>query len=230
MNCVIIEDELAGQELLKIKLTRFFPEIQIVRIIDNKTEAVKFLNENPYGVDFIFLDIQIKEGTGLQVLQEVENRHFEVIFTTAYDQYTLDAFQQEATHYLLKPIQDSELKTAVERLLKKKNNNRGNETIIIPNKNSFFSLKINEILYFKSDGSYTEIFTSDKKLISSKNIGYFEKLLDKNHFFRVHHSYLVNKAHIVEVQKGRGGNVILTGNIQIPVSQRRMQDFMHQFK
>ena len=191
---------------------------------------MKFLNENPYGVDFIFLDIQIKEGTGLQVLQEVENRHFEVIFTTAYDQYTLDAFQQEATHYLLKPIQDSELKTAVERLLKKKNNNRGNETIIIPNKNSFFSLKINEILYFKSDGSYTEIFTSDKKLISSKNIGYFEKLLDKNHFFRVHHSYLVNKAHIVEVQKGRGGNVILTGNIQIPVSQRRMQDFMHQFK
>lgn len=230
MNCVIIEDELAGQELLKIKLTRFFPEVTVIQIIDNKPEAVKFLNENPYIVDFIFLDIQIREGSGIQVLQEVNNRNFDVIFTTAYDQYTLDAFHLEATHYLLKPIQDSELKAAIERLIRKKNNAPGNETIIVPNKNNFFSLRINDILYFKSDGSYTEIFTPDKKLISSKNIGYFEKSLNKEYFFRVHHSYLVNKSQIIEIQKGRGGQVILKGDIQIPVSQRRMNDLMDQFK
>lgn len=230
MNCVIIEDELAGQELLKIKLARFFPEINIVSIIDNKPEAVKFLNENPYAVDFIFLDIRIREGSGIQVLQEVKTRNFDVIFTTAYDQYMLDAFQLEATHYLLKPIQDKELKAAIERLFRKKSNISGNETIIIPSKNSFFTLRTNEVLYFKSDGSYTEIFTQDKKLISSKNIGYFEKSLDQNYFFRIHHSYLVNKTHIVEIQKGRGGNVILKGGVQIPVSQRRMNDFIEQFK
>lgn len=228
MKCLIIEDELAGQEILKIKLAKHFPTITIEKIINSQNEAINYLNENDEKIDFIFLDIEIKGGSGLQVLKSITNRTFDVIITTAYEEYAIESFKLNAVHYLLKPINDQDFIEAVNRITSKNNSTEPYDTdfIFIPNKNEITKIEITKIIFCKSDGAYTEIYLDDKKIISSKSIGEIEKILNSNLFYRVHHSYIVNLNKIETIEKGRSGNIILHGNHSIPISQRKMNDFM----
>ena len=230
MNCIIIEDELANQRLIKLKLNQFFNNINILKIIDNKIDAINFLNENL--VDFIFLDIQIKGGTGFDVLNNCTKNNFDIIFITAFEEYAIDAFKKNATHYLLKPFNDQDFCDAVNRIITKKSSLQLNKTdfIFVPNKNEINKINVNEILFFKSDGSYTEIQLIDKKYTSSKSIGEIEKILDEKLFFRVHHSYIVNISKIDKIEKGRSGSLLLNNSHLIPISQRKMNNFLNKFE
>jgi two-component system LytT family response regulator len=224
MKCIIIEDEISGQELLKQKVTSFYPEIIICSIINNKDEAIRFLNENK--VDFIFLDIHIIGGSGIDILKSVNNINFEIIFTTAYNEYMPEAFEIGAIHYLMKPFKDIDLKKAIERVYQKYNLKYENNTLLISNKNEIHLIKFTDIIYLKSEGSYTEVNTISNRLISSTNIGEIEKKLDLKLFFRTHHSYIVNKSYIEKIEKDRNGNVLLKNKHNIPISQRKMLEFI----
>jgi two-component system, LytTR family, response regulator len=226
MNCVIIEDEFAGQEILKIKLKTFFPAIHVLAVIDSLEKAIEFLQVNKAKIDFIFLDIHLKGGNGLQILNQLKDRNFDVIFTTAFENYALEAFKENAIHYLLKPFSDEDFQTAVNRIFEKRNIHGQQDFMYISTRNEEVKLAISDIFYLKSEGSYTDIFTKDRKFTSSKNLGEFEKLLQATIFVRVHHSFIINIQKIKSIEKGKNALVHLQNQTEIPISQRKMAALM----
>ncbi len=227
IKCLIVEDEQAGQQILLRKLATLYPECNVLSIIDNKDEAVQFITNNE--VDLVFLDVQIIGGTGLDVLQECQKRNFETIFITAYDNFAISALNENASYYLLKPIMDEEFSKGMSSVLEKIKATKSPTKILIPNKGVYLPINLVDILYFESDGAYTYVVTSEERVLSSKNIGYYEKSLPNDIFKRPHHSYIVNIDKIHLFKKGRSGLLIMQNEKEIPVSQRKMNDFMDYF-
>lgn len=228
IKCLIVEDEIAGQEMLLRKLKIHFPECDVIAVIDNKEDAIDYLLNNE--LDLVFLDVQIKGGTGLEVLESIKQPEFESIFITAYDKYAIEALNSNASYYLLKPIHDREFKKGMLAILDKiRTKNKKNAVILIPDKGNQIPVQLEDILYFESEGAYTSIYFKEEKLLSSKNIGYYEKLLAENQFVRSHHSYLVNITKITRMIKGRSGVLIMSDGKEIPVAQRRLSEFLNYF-
>jgi two-component system LytT family response regulator len=230
MNCVIIEDEFAGQEILKIKMKALFPTIQILAVLESVEKVIEFLQVNKAKVDFIFLDIHLKGGNGLHILDQFKERSFDVIFTTAYENYALDAFKENAVHYLLKPFSDEDLQSAVKRIFEKRNISHQEDFMYISNRNEELKLSMTDIYYLKSEGAYTDIFTENRKFTSSKNLGEFEKILPSTFFIRVHHSFIINIQKIKSIEKGKNALVHLQNKAEIPISQRKMSALMSSIK
>lgn len=228
INCVIVEDEPISQQVLLQKLKFHYPQCEVLKVFDNKDEAISYLNTAD-NIDLVFLDGQIHGGTGLDVLAACEGRSFEAVFVTAYDKYAIDALNASASYYLLKPIRTEEFKRGIDFILAKINKSSISNTILVPYKGSYTALKYDDIIYFESDGAYTNIITKDDKMVSSKNLGHYEKLLPKEKFKRSHHSYILNLKHMQHLTKGRTGTIKMVNGAEIPVAQRRMQEFMQLF-
>ena len=227
IKCLIVEDEHAGQQILLRKLTNLYPECEVLAIIDSKDEAVHFINNNE--LDLVFLDVQIIGGTGLDVLQECQKRNFEAIFITAYDNFAISALNENASYYLLKPIIDEEFAKGMSIVLEKIKQSKSPSKILIPNKGVYLPINLCDIYYFESDGAYTYVVTSEDRVLSSNNIGYYEKNLPSEKFKRPHHSFIVNVDKIHLFRKGRSGVLIMQNDKEIPVSQRKMNDFLDYF-
>jgi len=224
INCVIVEDELSGQMLLRERLARLFPEVSIVGLFDQPKQAIDFLESQK--VDLVFLDNRLKGGYGLDVLQRFPEPEFEVIITTAYTEYAIDALNSGALYYLLKPFSEEDFMLAVELALKK-----------IAAKTRFLflggnrSLRLSEILFAQSVGAYTIFKLKDgSSVMTSKNIGFYEKRLPDNSFFRIHHSCIVNLDVVKEVDSGANPTVLLEdGLTRLSISQRRLKAFAKRF-
>lgn len=227
VNCVIVEDDKISQEILIKKLEFAYPECRILASIENKNEALNFLNSND--VDLVFLDVKLKDGNGLEILKECSKRNFETIFITAHDSFAISALNQNASYYLLKPINDKEFKHGMSIVLDKINATKSPSKILIPNKGVYLPINLADIYYFESDGAYTYVVTAEDRVLSSKNIGYYEKTLPAESFNRPHHSYIVNIDKIHLFKKGRSGKLIMQNEKEIPVSQRKMNDFLDYF-
>jgi two-component system LytT family response regulator len=227
VRCIIVEDDKISQELLIKKLAVSYPECEVVELFENKIDAVHFLNNNT--IDLVFLDVNLKEGSGMDVLEEVEKRTFETIFITAHDNFAISALNQNASYYILKPIIDSEFKKGMTLVIDKIRQSKSPSKILIPNKGVYLPINLVDILYFESDGAYTYVVTSEDRVLSSKNIGYYEKNLPVDLFKRPHHSYIVNIDKIHMFKKGRSGILIMQNDKEIPVSQRKMNDFLDYF-
>lgn len=220
ITCVIIEDEIASQELLSYKLNELFPEIDIIKIIDNVPEAISYLKIHT--PDFIFLDNQLKGGYGIQLLQELNEIHFDIIFLTAHADYALQAFRYNAIHYLLKPLITSDFIDAVDRILtKRKKNFDSDKKLFINSQNESYFIPHSQIIYLQSSGAYTELISRNKKYTISKNLGKLEAEIDSEKFIRINHSHLVNRIHIQSVEKGKQAFLILKNEDKLPISQRK---------
>ena len=227
IKCVIVEDELSGQALLADKLKRLFPEITVKCIIDNKPEAVTYLNHNV--VDIVFLDNRLKGGFGLDVIQQMEHLDFEVIFATAYSQYAVEALNKGAIFYLLKPFSDADFSEAIEKAIRKTNEKKNQLSIGVGSENI---IKLDDIMYIESEGAYS-VFTLLNKstMMASKNLGYFENRLPTDTFFRIHHSFIVNIKHVVKVKNGPSPQLVLADGVTcLPVSQRKAKAVFEQLK
>jgi two-component system LytT family response regulator len=227
IKCVIVEDELPAQALLSDKLKRLFPEIAIQCMIDNKQEAVNYLSHNK--VDLVFLDNRLKGGFGLDVIIQTANLDFEVIFATAYSEYAVDALNKGAIFYLLKPFSEEDFSTAIEKTIRKINEKKKYLNIGVGNENI---IKLDDIMYIQSEGAYS-VFTLLNKstTMASKNLGYFEKRLPADTFFRIHHSFIVNIKHVVRVKNGPSPQLVLSDGITcLPVSQRKAKAVFEQLK
>jgi two-component system, LytTR family, response regulator len=227
IKCLVVEDEFAAQQILINKLQLWYPQIEVLAVINNKEEAIAFIERNE--LDLLFLDVQIKGGTGLEVLQGVSRRNFETVFITAYDNYAIEALNENASYYLLKPIRNAEFQKGMTVILSRINARSESTFILVPNKGIQLSIKTDDIIYLESDGAYTYVVTSSDKYISSKNLGHYEKTLASNRFARSHHSYIVNLFKIQSFRKGRSGVLIMKNGAEIPVAQRRMNDFLDYF-
>lgn len=236
ITALIIDDEPTSAEALQLKIRKASEEIEILKIFNSTKEALSQLNE--FSPDVIFLDIEMPEEDGFQFLEHFPKREFEVIITTAHDEYAIKAVRQSVIDFLLKPVSISELKDAIERLktkLRVKTKEKTSATklnaqfdkIPIPSMRGLQFIKVTDILYLSSDGNYTTIYLNDKqKIVSSKNLGDYESLLDNLHFFRIHHSTIINLSHIKEYLKGEGGSVILTDGSELDVSKRKKKEFL----
>jgi two-component system LytT family response regulator len=246
-SCIIIEDESRARILLRTLIETYCLELDIAAEAANLPEGVQLIKEHK--PDLVFLDVEMPGHTGLEIAQFIgpEDFNFEIIFTTAYQEYAIDAFRLSAIDYLLKPIDYEKLQEAVSKFIKKRkaeeyfqaqtldamrynlsHEDEQEKRIVIPLGQSFRFLKSGEIMLIKSDGSYSEIFLlNGEKLTVSKNLKSFgELLVNMPSFFRCHRSYIVNLRFVREYVKGEGGKLTLTDGQEVSLSSDRFDEFL----
>jgi two-component system LytT family response regulator len=242
-RAIIVDDEQHCILRLSDLLSKYCSQsIQVVAVYNNADDAVK--NIHTLKPDLLFLDVELNETTGMELLKRLPSVNFEVIFTTAHEKYALQAFKFSAVDYLLKPIDADELLTAVARLntiLSKKDlnhkfevlfqnlNNQGQQSkkIVVPSGNKLLFLEIDQIIRCESDVNYTTIYLKDQqKIMVAKTLKEFEELLTDYNFFRIHSSHLINLSYIKTYHKGKGGTVTLSDNTNLEVSTRRKELFL----
>jgi two-component system, LytTR family, response regulator len=234
MKAIIIDDEKQARVSLSLLLKEYCPEIEISAQCENLPEGVKAIRKHkPY---VIFLDIEMPGHSGLELLDFFDEKEvdFSIIFTTAYNEFAVQAFKLSALDYLLKPIIAEELTASVSRLKRQKRDqfnilseNISNEKpgkIAIPSGTDLILLNIADILYIKGEGPYSEVFMIDKsKHLVSRNLKNFEDVLQTDkRFLRIHKSYIVNFDEAISYSKSDNGWLNLKGNISIPVSSDKV--------
>lgn len=240
MRALIIEDEEQAISALKSELKTHCREVQIIGEAKSIKEAIqKIKTLEP---ELIFLDIQLSDGLGFEVLNLFKENNFKVIFTTAYSQYAIKAIKFSALDYLLKPIDSDELIAAVNKAMKSSKETEGikienfiqNQTEIPTRKkialNSSEGITIYEletIIKCSAESNYTCLyFTNGKKTLVSKTLKDFEDLLCTSGFERIHHSHIINLNHLVSFVNKDGGYVILSDKTTLPVSQRKKSNLI----
>jgi two-component system LytT family response regulator len=240
LTCVIIDDEGKARRILEVMLKEHCPEVQVIAVAEDVPSGVKIIQKhNP---DLVFLDIEMPGYTGFQLLEFFDQPTFEVVFTTAYSEYALQAFQVSAIDYLLKPIQIEQLKTAVDKAIRLHGNSQVMERltalrenmeettlqkIALPVSEGLRFVPLKDILYLKADGSYTHIFLLDgTRILISKKIKEFENTLSpRNHFFRTHRSYIVNLSRIKNYIRQDGGYIVMENGDEVDLSRERKEEF-----
>ncbi len=235
MRIGIIEDERNVREGIKLILELIDFENQVVFEAGSVQNGIKKLASTK--IDILLLDISLGKQTGFELLEQIGEFQFQLIFITAFEQFALDAFKVNALNYLLKPLNPNELlKTLIrarELILQKnivnenKNNSTTNGRILINTHQEQYIVDISEILFCKSDGAYTKINTKGRVILASKNLKYFQEILPENIFLRTHHSFLVNKYFILTI---KGNFVYLEDNIKIPISIRRKPQILEDIR
>ncbi|MFH2143698.1 MAG: LytTR family DNA-binding domain-containing protein [Bacteroidota bacterium] len=246
IRSIIIDDEKDARYVLRNMLEKHFKTITIVGEADDVESGLNMINENK--PDLVFLDIQMRKGTGFDLLNRIKNIDFEVVFVTAHNQYAIDAFKFSAFGYLLKPIKITDLEEVIERFEKQfeslKNNinqrlkvlveNYGNEgeirKLIINTIEGFQVVRLKDIIRLEADRNYTHFFVeSGKKITTSKNLGEYEELLNDYGFFRIHQSTIISLRHVTGFQKGDGGIIRMTDGANLKLSRYRKEDFLRRF-
>lgn len=243
INCILVDDEIASLKNLERKINQFFPNLTILEKFQKPEDAILFLNTNE--VSLVFLDIQMPRINGFEVLTTVKNVDFKVIFVTAYNEYALEALKKSAIDYILKPIDDDDLKVAIQKTIKlidEENESTHNKELLellqesisnqkkllVPNEKGFSVIEQNDILYLEGYDGYTKInIDPERQIISSYGLGKYEQKLNAN-FFKTHKSYIVNLNKIIEFEKE--GYVVLSNNVRIPISKKSKNELLDLLK
>ncbi|MFC7444887.1 MULTISPECIES: LytR/AlgR family response regulator transcription factor [Mesoflavibacter] len=241
LNAILVEDEAQSRTILKNYLSKYCPKVNVLGEASNINEGLELIRT--LDLDLVFLDVEMPFGNAFDLLDKVDNRNFETIFVTAYNNYAMDALNAHASYYLMKPIDIDELIKAVNYVaeIKAKEDALQDQILVaktktmdgkitIPQQDGFEVLNTKDILYCKADDNYTQIFlNNNKKKLVSKTLKYFEDILAENGFARVHKSYLVNVAEVVKYVKGKGGSVILSNGKEIMVSASKKSGLLSYF-
>jgi len=238
LRAILIEDEPSGMENLRWKLQQECPEIEIVAECMNGKEAIRAIRR--FLPDVLFLDILLGDMTGFDVLKEIRQPSFEVIFTTSYDEYALQAIKSSAVDYLLKPIDIDELLEAVAKVRTKfiKQGKSAQPTIVSAPSTLGFPittgqqfLKLEEIIYAEAKDNVASLYLTNKKEVKlTKSLGWLEDFLSDYGFCRIHHSYIINFSHLKEYIRNDGGYVVLSSGKGLSISRRRKDDFLNRLE
>lgn len=243
LRTILIEDEARS---LKVLETMLQPYKDIVDVVGSYSSPVDAL-QDIYRIspDLVFLDIEMPKLNGFQFLDEIKDISFNVIFTTAYDQFAIKAFKYSAVGYLLKPIDADDLKMAITKVysaeIKKllpvqidiiRQAFRGTinikeQKIALPTPDGLLFVPLNDIIRCESDNNYTKVyFTNRDKLLICRTLKDIEELLGENHFLRVHQSHLVNVNNIKQFIRSDGGYLVMNDNTEIPIARSKRDYFM----
>lgn len=228
-NALVIDDEADARNVMRKLLELFCPEISLLLEAEDGKEALKLVNNRKF--DFAFVDIQLNGESGIDVAKKISRYCPNIIFVTAYDKYAVEAFQTEAIHYLLKPVDPELLQQAIRRSnLEFDEPSDLNNRIFLTTKDKMIVLRYDEICYLKGDRNYTTFFYNHgESLLISRNLSYYEGLIDSSSFFRIHQSYLVNVKCVAGLQpRDQQGNtsVILKNGNELPLARSKKKAFI----
>ncbi|MBC7874485.1 MAG: response regulator transcription factor [Ferruginibacter sp.] len=249
ISCIILDDEAMNVQLLTRMLEQHCPQVNVLATETNARNGIILISE--LQPQLLFLDVEMPHMNGFETLKQLEPVNFEVIFVTAYGKYAIEAFEHHAAGYVTKPVNTEKLvaavNTAVQRIEQKNINKNlfslleqsrlpiatgtAPDKIPLSTTNGLVFVKIADIMYCESSGNYTHFYLSgDKKIVVSRQLGEYEKLLPENNFTRIHDKYIINLSYIKEYIKGSGGEVVLENGKEIPVATRRKEDFLARFE
>ena len=241
-KAVVIDDETKARKTISGLLNLFVDNITIVGEGDNVKSGIAIIQEQK--PDIVFLDVQMPDGTGFDLLEHFKNNiNFKIIFVTAHENYALKAFNFHAFDYILKPLSPDRLKEAVTRAVNSLSSNNNvilntylenskasnkKKKIVLKTADSITLVNIEDIIRLESDGSYTYVHLREKKkILVSTNLKEYEELLSDLGFFRIHKTHLINLNHIFQFQKSDGGFVKMNDDTVIPVSRRKKDELLH---
>ncbi len=241
MDAVIIDDEKECIEDLEYLVKKHDLPLNVVATASSGNEGLAMILK--FKPDIVFLDVMMPGMNGFEMLELLPEIRFQLIITTSRDEYAIQAIRSSAIDFLLKPVKAEELKSAVERaqnqaplpdrkqidLLSEniKQHSGISDRIALVIKEGVQLAKLEDIIYFKSDGNYTSVFMTDgKEMVVSKPIGMFEEMVAGASFFRVHNSYIVNMEHVEKFIRSDGGYVVMDNKATVPVSRSRKDKFL----
>ena len=242
LRALIVDDEADARDNLRLMLEEYCPEVEVIGQANSAPDAREKIGS--LQPNALFLDIKMPGEDGFSLLGSIADLDLPVVFTTAYDEFALKAFKQNALDYLEKPIDVDALQRAVKKLVRLSNEPIGvqpsaianlmkdpgsplSSRVAVPGREGLVLLKHEDILYLEANDSYTTLHLKDgKRSVSSKHIRVFETNLDPKIFFRIHKSYIINLAHLKGFSRTEGNMAILDTDAMIPVSRRRLPDFL----
>lgn len=244
MNVVIVDDEPMARETIKSIIIDGFSDINIVGEADSVKSAVDIIkNTNP---DLVFLDVDLTDGYGFDILTMLKPIGFKVIFITAHQEYAIKAIKFSAFDFILKPISVAELSDAINRAKIEEDsksqslkwsvffnniNSKEKKTIVLKTSESIHLIHVDDIIKCEADNNYSTFYlVNGDKIVISKGLKEYEELLDGQGFFRVHQSHLINLRFVSRFDKRDGGFVVLTDKSHVPVSQRKKQKLLEFFE
>ena len=234
---VLIDDEKMTQKSLKGILDNFVEDVSVVATPMNVAQGVEAIKVHE--PDMVFLDIEMPDGTGFDLLKQLPEIDFSLIFCTASNLHAIKAFKYNAIDYILKPFDIDEVVTAVQKAKENlkirqqhvnvahllrfmQESNKPKEKLVLKTSSEMFVVKIDDIYNCQSDGGYTVfMFADERKIMVSNNLKSYESVLLQHNFIRVHRSHIININHIDRIQRKDGGTIILTNGKEIPISSRR---------
>ncbi len=246
LKAILVDDEQHCIDRLTKLLGSYTDLISIEVTCDTVPKAKDAIIE--LQPDVIFLDVQIYEMTGFDLLAQLSDINFEVVFITGFDRYAVNAFRHSALDYLLKPVDADDLDSTVKKLVEKAtqketskkletlfhnfeskvNNNR---KLAIPSLYGHSFVKVDDIIRCHSQGNYTDIFlVSNRKITATKTLKYFEEILDGSQFFRVHKSHYINMNFVEKYFKGKSSYVEMIDGVSVEIASRRKEEFLKRFK
>ncbi len=245
-SVLIIDDEDNAREVLQIILEQYCSNIEVIHEADNLMSGIEIIKKhNP---EIVFLDIEMPEYSGLQILEflEKDDFNFDIIFTTAYSKYALEAFELSAIDYLLKPLRPNQVKKAIEKFQKISGKTKTYEKLkgltegflttnfnklALPLSDSIYFVELEDIICIEANRMYTNVHTVSREvLLISKPLKYFEDLLKNNQtFYRTHRSYIINLKFIKQLFKKDGGYIIMEKDIFVSLSREKKKEFFSLF-
>jgi two-component system LytT family response regulator len=229
---MIIDDELDAIDNLRYIISQNNEEYEIIAHTQNPIEGFKFMQKTL--PDILFLDIKMPEMSGFDLITSLSNPEIEIIITSGFDKYGIEAIKYNVCDYILKPVSFSEVNQALDKAKKRISEKRlflkstiddeSQTNIEIPTENGFKYLKTDKIIRVEADGAYTNIHLSDKKIVVSKSISIIENILPKNQFFRSHRSHLINLFYVDEFNRGNG-TILMNDGVKVQLSKQKVNEF-----
>jgi len=242
MKILVVDNEINIRKGVVEMISTFCENISELHEADGVTTGLQKIKD--VQPDVVFLDVELDDGTGMDLLSKLPEIHFHLIFITAHNKYAIDAFKFSAIDFLLKPIAPDELMNAFEKV-KQQNVNKHlthqlqvmqeslqkitsrEKKIVLKDSNSIYFINIDDIVRCESSGQYTEFYIEDaKRIVISKSLKEYEALLEPYGFIRPHHSHLININKILRFDKVNGGSLIMETLEEIPVSFRKKTDIL----
>lgn len=242
VSAIVVDDEINNRDLLIHFIEKYCPLVNVIASATTKAEAIELITQ--LKPQLLFLDIVLDQGSGFDVLEQVDYSGTKVIFVTAFNEFAVKAFRYNAVDYIMKPIQVEELVSAVNSAYKDIENDAFTEArqigqlsqsltndnlniIAVPSVNKIEFVKLEDIIYFKSESRYTNFYLNNgKRLMATKNIGDYEKILDTSVFFRIHNRYIINLRHVQNINKAAGNYCEMSNGDLLPIAKRRQDQLL----